>query len=93
MAKSKRLEMVENTFGRDTTGLLAFTEFFYACFENKSGKVLDRLADTAGTYLPSEMQTACREDLAPNRRESEQLAKEFTAEDTLRARGLGISLE
>lgn len=92
MAKSKRLEQIENTFGRETAGLFALTEFFDAC-EGKSQSAIDRLADTARNYLPSDLQTACREHRAPKRRKSERQSTEFTADDVFRARGLGIRWE
>ncbi len=40
MAKSKRLEMIERTFGNETAEFLALTEFFDTC-EGKSQSAMD----------------------------------------------------
>lgn len=55
MAQNKRLEMMENTFGRQLAADLAMTDFFEAVFNRKSEKVLDRLAKIACSYLAAHL--------------------------------------
>jgi hypothetical protein len=94
MAQNKRLEMMENTFGRHLAADLAMTDFFEAVFNRKSEKVLDRLAKIACSYLPADMQTECKEQnrkknsTKKNEAPKKRVSKEFSDDDMLRAMGI-----
>jgi hypothetical protein len=91
MAQNKRLEMMENTFGRQLAADLAMADFFEAVFNRKSEKVLDRLAKIACSYLPADMQAEHR-SLNRKKNQSEAPKKrastEFSDDDMLRAMGI-----
>jgi hypothetical protein len=92
MAQNKRLEMMENTFGRQLAADLAMAEFFEACFNRKSEKVLDRLAKIACSYLPADMQAECKKKNATKKNEAakKRVSKEFSDDDILRAMGIRL---
>jgi hypothetical protein len=90
MAQNKRLEMMENTFGRQLAADLAMADFFEACFNRRSEKVLDRLAKIACSYLPVDMQAECKKKNATKKNEAakKRVSKEFSDDDMLRAMGI-----
>jgi hypothetical protein len=96
MAQNKRLEVMENTFGRQLAADLAMTDFFEACFNRKSEKVLDRLAKIAASYLPADMQaehrSLNRKNNATKKNEAakKRVSKEFSDDDMLRAMGIRL---
>ena len=92
MAQNKRLEMMENTFGRQLAADLAMADFFEACFNRKSEKVLDRLAKIACSYLPADTQAECKEHRSRKKNEAakKRVSKEFRDDDMLRAMGIRL---
>jgi len=90
VAQNKRLEMMENTFGRQCAADLAMTHFFEAVFSRKSEKALDRLAKIACSYLPADMQAEYKKKNATKKNEAakKKVSKEFSDDDMLRAMGI-----